>query len=74
MSNPSAQIPADKVVTVEEAVALKETAAATGPQWHWMGNFGDPYGPCTTAANYGCGPGAMIVQYQGGIYPTWLYY
>ncbi|MBA2323905.1 MAG: hypothetical protein H0V92_07835 [Pseudonocardiales bacterium] len=58
------------IVTPEQMAAAKGT-----PQWRWMGNYGDVYGPVAAANSVRAGAGAMHTQIMpDGLVATWLFY
>ncbi len=71
MSTPDT--PAQDAIVSPEQMAKREVAGA--PQWRWMGNYGDVYGPVNAANSAGIGPGGMHTQIMpNGLVATWLFY
>ncbi|MFB6393785.1 hypothetical protein [Polymorphospora lycopeni] len=70
---------AEKILTVEEGIALVKKcsarADAAAPGWHWMGNYGSVYDVVAVANGGGIGPGELIAQPQSsGLVPSFMYY
>jgi hypothetical protein len=71
-------IAANKVVSEAEGIELHKSikAQAAGPQWHWMGNYGDVYGPVNVANQAGIPPGGLIINinFSNGLVAAWMFY
>jgi hypothetical protein len=71
-------IAANKVLSVAEGIELHKSfkAQAAGPQWHWMGNYGDVYGPANVANQAGIPPGGLIINinFSNGLVAAWMFY
>jgi hypothetical protein len=71
-------IAANKVLSVAEGIELHKSikAQAAGPQWHWMGNYGDVYGPANVANQAGVPPGGLIINinFSNGLVAAWMFY
>lgn len=69
----------EKVLTVEEGIAIVEKCSAPGIAavgWHWMGNYGSVYDVAAVANSAGVGPGELIAipQPSGSLVPAFMYY
>jgi len=73
----SDEIAADQVLSVTEGIEIQKRIAESSPakQWHWMGNYGDVYGPVQVANGAGISAGEMLVQIMGnGLVASWMFY
>ena len=71
-------IAANQVLSVAEGIELQKRikARAGVKQWHWMGNYGDVYGPVNVANGAGISAGEMIINinFNNGLVATWMFY
>jgi hypothetical protein len=66
-----------QILSPAEGIEIQKRikAAATAKQWHWMGNYGDVYGPVNVANATGVSAGEMMVQIQNnGLVAAWMFY
>jgi len=72
------EISPTQVLSVAEGIEIHKRikAAATAKQWHWMGNYGDVYGPANVANGAGISAGEMIINinFNNGLVATWMFY
>jgi hypothetical protein len=72
------QIASNQVVSTAEGIELQKSikASAAVKQWHWMGNYGDVYGPVNVANAAGVSAGEMIINinFNNGLVAAWMFY
>jgi hypothetical protein len=69
----------NQVLSVAEGIEIQKrikAAASAVKQWHWMGNYGDVYGPVNVANGAGVSAGEMIINYNftTDLVSTWMFY
>ncbi|MFJ6478926.1 MULTISPECIES: hypothetical protein [unclassified Streptomyces] len=77
MAEQNEEIAADRVLSVEEGVAIKQrvTAKKALKTWRWMGNFGDPAEAAAVAnSNPPCLAGEVIFTINGSLTPAWMFF
>jgi hypothetical protein len=73
-------IAANQVLSVAEGIEIQkriaERSSASGKQWHWMGNYGDVYGPVNVANGAGIPAGGLIINinFNNGLVAAWMFY
>ncbi|MFD8369656.1 hypothetical protein ACFV2Z_02570 [Streptomyces sp. NPDC059688] len=71
------EVPADKVLSVEEGVALKQEVQglAESKRWRWAGNYASPV-DAAEAANRPPAQtaGEVIFAVNGNLTATWLFF
>ena len=76
--NVSNEISPTQILSVAEGIEMQKRikATATAKQWHWMGNYGDVYGPVNVANGAGIGAGEVIINinFNNGLVATWMHY
>ncbi|MFG2330684.1 hypothetical protein ACGFMM_13750 [Streptomyces sp. NPDC048604] len=77
MANQNEEIAADRVLSVEEGAAIKQSIAAQRSlkQWRWMGNYGSPFDAAAVAnQNPPCVAGEVMFSFNGNLVPAWMFY
>jgi hypothetical protein len=78
MTEQNRDIAANQVLSVTEGIEIQKRikASSTVKQWHWMGNYGDVYGPVNVANGAGISAGEMIINinFNTGLVATWMFY
>jgi hypothetical protein len=74
----SNEISPTQILSEAEGIEMQKRikAAATAKQWHWMGNYGDVYGPVNVANAAGISAGEMIINinFDNGGVAAWMFY
>ena len=68
----------NQILSVAEGIEIQKRikARATAKQWHWMGNYGDVFGPVDVANGAGISAGEMIINinFNNGLVAAWMFY
>jgi hypothetical protein len=72
------QIAANQILSVAEGIETVKRlkGLSTVKQWHWMGNYGDVYGPVNVANGGGLSAGELIINinFSTGLVAAWMLY
>ncbi|MFD7909590.1 hypothetical protein ACFV30_02535 [Streptomyces sp. NPDC059752] len=77
MADQNGEIAADRVLSVEEGVAIKQriTAKKAVKTWRWMGNYGDPTQAAAVAnQDPPCLAGEVMFTINGSLTPAWMFF
>lgn len=77
MAGQNDEIATDRVLSVEEGVAIKQRIAAKKAlkTWRWMGNYGDPHQAAAVAnENPPCLAGEVMFTINGSLTPAWMFF
>ncbi|MGW2089138.1 hypothetical protein [Streptomyces sp. NPDC001880] len=77
MANQNEEIAADRVLSVEEGIKIKQGIAAERSlkTWRWMGNYGDPTQAAAVANSAPpCVAGEVMFTFNGNLVPAWMFY
>jgi hypothetical protein len=70
-------IAANQILSAAEGMEFQKRikARSAAKQWHWMGNYGDVYGPVNVANASGISAGEMILFINNnGLVAAWMFY
>ncbi|MCX4803823.1 hypothetical protein OG594_19590 [Streptomyces sp. NBC_01214] len=77
MADQNGEIAMDRVLSVEEGVAIKQriTAKKALKTWRWMGNYGDPTQAAAVAnQDPPCLAGEVMFTINGSLTPAWMFF